>query len=55
MGENSDVGKLAVEISKLYFLSINPSSQGCFNHLSNGMILIRITNIGNTNMTIYFF
>lgn len=95
MGKNSDVGKLAVEISKLYFLSINPnttfvvnkkgidiatningsvenyeikgtadkniswnklkvSSQGCFNYLTNGMTLIRITNIGNTNMTIYF-
>jgi len=95
MGKNSDVGKLAVEISKLYFLSINPSttfvvnkngidittntdgfvenyeikgtadkniswnklkvsSQSCFNHLTTGMTLIRITNIGCTNMTIYF-
>lgn len=95
MGKNSDVGKLAVEISKLYFLSINPntafvvnkkgidvatniegmienyeikettdkdiswnklkvSSQSCFNHLTNGLTMIRITNIGNKNMTIYF-
>ncbi len=30
------------------------SSQGCFDHLANGMTLIRITNIGSTNMTIYF-
>ena len=95
MGKNSDIGKFAVEISKLYFLSINinttflvnkkgvdiatnidgtvenyeikgtvdkniswnklkVSSQGCFNHLVNGMTLIRITNIGSTNMAIYF-
>lgn len=30
------------------------SSQSCFNHLTIGMTLIRITNIGCTNMTIYF-
>jgi len=29
------------------------SSQGCFNHLTNGMTLIRISNIGYTNMTFF--
>lgn len=94
-GKNSDVGKLAIEIAKLYFLSINDmtsfitnrngidlsisingvvenyeikgttdnniswnklkvSSQNCHDHLVNGMTLIRITNIGSTEMTFYF-
>ena len=94
-GKNSDVGKLAIEIAKLYFLSINDmtsfitnrngidlsisingvvenyeikgttdnniswnklkvSSQNCHDHLLNGMTLIRITNIGSTEMTFYF-
>jgi hypothetical protein len=94
-GKNSDIGKLAVEIAKLYFLSINDSttfftnrngidlstsvngivenfeikgtadnniswnklkvsSQNCHDHLVNGMRLIRITNIGATEMTFYF-
>lgn len=93
-GKNSDIGKLAVEIAKLYFLSLNEkttfiinkngidlstiingisenyeikgtvdkeiswnklkvSSQNCYNHLTNGMTLIRITNVGSTQMTIY--
>ncbi len=94
-GKNSDVGKLAIEIAKLYFLSINDtttfitnkngidlstsingisenyeikgttdnniswnklkvSSQNCHDLLVNGMTLIRITNIGSTEMTFYF-
>ena len=94
-GKNSDVGKLAVEIAKLYFLStdetaifitnkngvdlstaingvienyeikgtadkniswnkLKVSSQNCHDHLVNGMTLIRITNIGSTEMTFYF-
>lgn len=94
-GKNSDVGKLAVEIAKLYFLSINDSttfitnrngidlsiskngivenfeikgtsdnniswnklkvsSQNCHDYLVNGMRLIRITNIGSTEITLYF-
>jgi hypothetical protein len=94
MGKNSDIGKLAIEIAKLYFLSINNtttfikingvdlstsindvvvnyeikgtadnniswnklkvSSQNCHDRLINGMTLIRITNIGTTEMTLYF-
>ena len=95
IGKNSDVGKLAVEIAKLYFLSINEtvifitnkngidlsvnvngvvenyeikgtagkniswnklkvSSQNCHDHLLNGLTLLRITNIGTTEMTFYF-
>lgn len=94
-GKNSDVGKLAVEIAKLYFLSmadtatfitnrngidlsttinevvenyeikgtadkniswnkLKVSSQNCHDHLVNGMTLIRITNIGSTEMIFYF-
>lgn len=94
-GKNSDVGKLAVEIAKLYFLSLNDkttfttnknridlsisvngtiehyeikgtadksiswnklkvSSPNSHDHLVNGMTLIRITNIGSTEMTLYF-
>lgn len=94
-GKNSDVGKLAVEIAKLYFLSLNDkttfttnknridlsisvdeniehyevkgtadksiswnklkvSSQNSHDHLVNGMTLIRITNIGSTELTLYF-
>lgn len=94
-GKNSDVGKLAVEIAKLYFLSLNDkttfttnknridlsisvnetighyeikgtadksiswnklkvSSQNSHDHLVSGMTLIRITNIGSTEMTLYF-
>lgn len=94
-GKNSDVGKLAVEIAKLYFLSLNNkttftinknridlsisvnetighyeikgtadksiswnklkvSSQNSHDHLVSGMTLIRITNIGSTEMTLYF-
>lgn len=94
-GKNSDVGKLAVELAKLYFLSINGSttfvanknridlsasingvvenfeikgtvansiawnklkvsSQNCHELLINGMTLIRITNIGSTEMIFYF-
>ena len=94
-GKNSDVGKLAVEIAKLFFLSQNNtttfttnkkgvdlstsingtitnyeikgtadkniswnklkvSSQNCHDNLVNGMTLVRITNIGSTEMTIYF-
>ncbi|MBK7442047.1 MAG: hypothetical protein IPI65_11040 [Bacteroidetes bacterium] len=93
--KKSGVGKLAVEIAKLYFFSINGtttfitnrngidlstsingvvenyeikgtadnsiswnklkvSSQNCHDHLLNGMTLIRITNIGSTEMTFYF-
>jgi hypothetical protein len=94
-GKNSHVGKIAVEIAKLYFYSINEntifqtnlngidltvsvnemidnyeikgtndiniswnklkvSSQNCYNNLVKGMTLIRITNIGSLEMTIYF-
>jgi hypothetical protein len=94
-GKNSDVGKIAVEIAKLYFLSLNAetsfitnrngidlsltidgqieyyeikgtadidiswnklkvSSQNCHDNLVNGMILIRITNIGSTEMILHF-
>lgn len=94
-GKNSDVGKLAVELAKLYFLSKNGSttfitnkngidlsasingvvenfeikgtadnsiawnklkvsSQNCHDLLINGMTLIRITNVGSTEMTFYF-
>jgi len=94
-GKNSDVGKLAVEIAKLYFLStadtatfitnrkgidlsttinevvenyeikgtadkniswnkLKVSSQNCHDHLVNGMTLIRITNIGSTEMIFHF-
>jgi hypothetical protein len=94
-GKNSDVGKLAVEIAKLYFLSLNDttifttnkngidlsttindtiehyeikgtadknvswnklkvSSQNCHDHLVSGMTLIRITNIGMTELTLHF-
>ncbi len=93
-GKNSDIGKLAVEIAKLYFLSLNDqtifttnknridlsvlvngiiehyeikgtadknvswnklkvSSQNSHDHLVNGMTLIRITNIGSTEMTLF--
>jgi hypothetical protein len=94
-GKNSDIGHLAVEIAKLFFLNINNSaifienkngvdlsvninevvenfeikgtaenniawnkikvsSQNCHDHLVNGMTLLRITNIGHTEMTLYF-
>ena len=93
-GKNSDVGKLAVEVAKLYFLKLNAmtsfvtnkngidltveangiiekfeikgtadkdiswsklkvSSQNCYDHLVDGMTLIRITNIGSTAMTFH--
>jgi hypothetical protein len=95
IGKNSDVGKLAVEVAKLYFLSLNEntsfitnkngidltveangllekyeikgtadkdiswnklkvSSQNCYDHLVNGMTLLRITNIGSTAMKFHF-
>lgn len=94
IGKNSDVGKFAVEVAKLFILSLNPnstfnikrgvdlsvkvngieedfeikgtaanhigwnklkvSSQFCYDNLINGMKIIRVTNIGQTNMTIYY-
>ena len=94
LGKNSDVGKFAVEVAKLFILSINPnttfnikrgvdlsimlngieedfeikgtaandigwnklkvSSQFCYDNLINGMNIIRVTNIGQTNMRIYY-
>ncbi|WP_309613992.1 hypothetical protein [Flavobacterium sp.] len=94
VGKNSHVGNLAVEIAKLFLLSLNPnttflttrgidltanidgnienfeikgtssndiswdklkvSSQFCHDNLVNGMKIIRVTNIGQINMTIYY-
>lgn len=95
MGKNGDVGKLAVEVVKEYFLSLDSntsiqqgkngidiqvtssgvtqnfevkgtadpsiawsklkvSSQDCYNLLANGMKLIRVTNVGKTNLTLHF-
>nr|WP_315176022.1 hypothetical protein [uncultured Flavobacterium sp.] len=94
LGKNSDIGKFAVEVAKLFILSLNPnstfntkrgvdlsvtlngieedfeikgsaandigwnklkvSSQFCHDNLINGMNIIRVTNIGQINMTIYY-
>jgi hypothetical protein len=94
LGKNSDVGKIAVEVAKLFLLSLNSqtlfiskrgidltasingvvedfeikgtaanniswnklkvSSQFCYDNLVNGMSIIRVTNIGNLDMTIYY-
>ncbi len=94
-GKNSDIGKIAVEVIKMYFLSLDSktmfeehiasgsditviskgiktnfeikgtedskisftklkvSSRNSYNALVDGMLLLRITNIGNTKMKIY--
>ena len=94
VGKNSHIGNLAVEIAKLFLLSVNPnttfintknidlttnvdgvleyfevkgtssndiswdklrvSSQFCHDNLVNGMKIIRVTNVGHTNMKIYY-
>ncbi len=94
VGKNSHIGNLAVEIAKLFLLSLNPnttflttrgidlsanidgnienfeikgtssndiswdklrvSSQFCHDNLVNGMKIIRVTKIGNTNMRIFY-
>jgi len=95
VGKNSDVGKLAIGVAKLFFLFKDPntafvtnknsidlstsingiienyevkgtadkdicwnklkvSSQCCYDNLIKGMTMIRITNIGTTEMSFYF-
>lgn len=95
LGNNRDIGRQAVEIAKLYFLSkynrptfitnkdridlsvvldetienyeikgtvdkniawskLKVSSQNCYENLKKGMSIIRISNIGNVDVTLFF-